>query len=110
MCNIACGDAKMKLFRNELEEFICDTITTFTALMKKLLIILFGTAVNFKCDRVLDYIILYVIVYSTVTKKKYTKNSVMCIQKIRKNSWRGKKGGETETYNENLKLTLPAFL
>ena len=85
MCNIACGDAKMKLFRNKLEEFIFDTITTLTALMKKLLIILFGTAVNFKSDSVLDYIILYVIVYSTVTKNKNKKNnSIMCIQKIRK--------------------------
>ena len=55
MCNSACGNAKMKLFRNKLEEFKCDTITTFTALMKKLLIILFGTAVNFKSDCVLDY-------------------------------------------------------
>ena len=52
----------MKLFRNKLEEFICDTITTFTALMKKLLIILFGTAVNFKSDNVLHYIILYAVV------------------------------------------------
>ena len=48
-------------------------------------------------------------VEADLKEKKKEKNPQLCVFRKSENNWRGKKG-ETEAYNENLKLTQPAFL